>query len=94
MQLDTGLVIKTLTGEAYKTDKKSLTLGDVIAEGLATDQSGGKMKMYLLAEKCYSGKKIERDQADLSIIKKSVEECKTYNNLILGQALLLLENVK
>lgn len=85
----------TLTGEDYKTgDGKEITLGMVLAEGLASSEAGGKMKSYTLASKLYSGVDVEVDAADMVLIKKAVEECKTYNNLILGQALLMLEEAK
>lgn len=95
MKIKTGQEIKALTGDTYKTPEgKELTLGVVLAEALASYDAGGKMKSYVLAEKCYAGSEVEVDAADLGLIKKAVEECKTYNNLILGQALLLLEGVK
>lgn len=94
MQLDSSIVVNTLTGKPYQGDGEDLIIGKVIAESLATDQTGGKMKMYALAEKCYSGDIFEVDVADLILMKKSVEECKSYNNIILGQTLLALEAVK
>jgi len=94
MKISTGTVLKTLKGENYKEGEDNLTLGRVIAEAFSSDQSGGKMKMFLLAEKAFKEKEIDVDAADLTLIKKAVEGCKSYNNLVTGQALVLLENVK
>lgn len=95
MKISTNKVIKALNGEDYKApDNTPLTLGKVIAEGLANDTTSGKHKLYILAEKAYNSKTMEVDSADLALIKKSIEACKTYNTIILGQALGLLEEVK
>ena len=94
MKIDYSKTITTLTGKPYTTEDGNLTLGHVVAEALATDQSGGKMKLFTLAQNAFKGGKSEVDTADLATIKKAVEASKAYNNVILGQALELLENVK
>lgn len=96
MKIKLSQEIKTLTGDSYKTESGPLTLGVVIAEALTTDQTLGKMKAFALAQKAYSGKEMEVDAADLVVIKKAVEQCKSYNGnpIILGQALTLLEEAK
>ena len=92
MKIESAKQLKTLKGEVYKTSEGTdLTLGGVIAESLATSDIAGKMKSYVLAHKFYNDKEVEVDAADLAIIKKSVEACKSYNNLILGQVLVELE---
>lgn len=86
-----------LKGDPFKTSEgDELTLGLVIAEALISNPSEGKMKMYVLAQKAYTDKDLEVDSADLILIKKIVGEAKIYNgnNAILGQVLLLLEEVK
>jgi len=89
--------LHTLKGDPYKdADGKHLVLGDVVAEVLAMDQTGGKMKLYSLAERAYKGEEMEVDAADMTTIKRSFDGTKAYNGnaLILGQALQLLERVK
>lgn len=94
MQLNAGIVLKTLNNQPYKTeDGEDLFIGKVIADALAVEKTGGKMKLYALAEKCYSGDTFETDASDLLLMKKAVEEG-PYNNIILGQTLLALEDVK
>lgn len=96
MKIDYDQPIKNLAGVPYKIEEKPLTLGDVCAEALATDSSGGKMKLFSLAQKAHKGGQSEIDAADLSLTKTAVESCKSYqgNAVILGQALELLEQVK
>ncbi len=95
MKIKADEKIKTLQGEPYKTpDGKDLTLGMVLAEGLATSEAGGKMKSYSLALKFYGSEEVEIDAADMALVKQATEGCKTYNNLITGQALLMLEGSK
>lgn len=97
MQIDYSQKINTLHGTPYQiTEGVDLTLGDIVAEALATDTSGGKMKLYSLAQTAFAKKKAEVDIADLALIKKAIETCTSYggNSLILGQSLELLEKVK
>lgn len=94
MKIKTGEKVLTLKGEAYQQNDQDLLVGHVIAEALAGDRTGGKMKMFLLAQKAYSEAELEVDQADMTLIKKSVEECTSYNNVIIGQVLAKLEEVK
>lgn len=83
--------IVTLKGEPYKNGDEELTLGVVLAESLANDTTGGKMKIFSLAQKFFNNDEVELDAADMVMVKKAVEQCKSYNNIILGQALTLLE---
>lgn len=91
MKINTGKVLMTLKGEPYQADGQDLTVGHVLAEALAGLDAGGKMKLFILAQKCYGAQEVEMDEVDLGLTKKAVEACKTYNNLIVGQALLALE---
>ncbi len=95
MKILADTVLKTLKGEPYQTaDKTDLLLGQVLAETLATDQTSGKFKLYTLAQKLFSDKIVEVDAADLSLIKQALEKTTSYNNIIIGQALGMLEDVK
>lgn len=91
MTINASETVKTLKGEAYQSEGADLTIGAVIAEALAVDQTPGKMKLYVLAKKFYDGGKVEIDSADATLVKKAVENCKSYNNLILGAVLEALE---
>lgn len=98
MKIDAGTVLKNLKGEPFKlTEDTKLTLGDVIAEAVATDTTAGKFKLYSLAVKASEGKEFDVDAADLKLIKTALENCKSYgtqNTIIVGQAIGLLEEVK
>ncbi len=46
MQIDYSKTINTLLGTPYKNDSKDLTLGDVVAEALATYSVGGQDETF------------------------------------------------
>jgi len=96
MKIQASLPLTNLKGQPYEIgeEKAPLTLGAVIAECLATDTTAGKMKIYALATKFYTTDTVEVDSADMIMIKKAVEENKSYGALILGQVLTLLEESK
>lgn len=89
MKINTKEFIKNLKG-----DNSDLTIGDAIGGILIASEAGGKMKMYVLAQKFANDDVVEVDSADLSLIKQSVEATKVYTNLVSGQLLVLLEGNK
>lgn len=91
MKINTGATVNTLKGEPYTVDNVPLTVGQVIAEALAVDKTGGKMKVYALANKCYNHAEVEVDGADIVMIKRALNDSTAYNNLINGQVLMALE---
>jgi hypothetical protein len=87
--------IKTLKEEAIKNaDGKDFTFGEALSNILLGAKEGGKMKMFILATKCFNDKEIKLDNADLSLIKKTVESTEIYGNLVTGQLLIALEDEK
>lgn len=94
MKIETGRTVINVKGEAYKNDGQDVLFGHVIADALAGNQTGGKMKMYLLAEAAYKNPTLEVDAVDLGIIVKALESCTSYNNMILGQVLKHLDDIK
>ncbi len=95
-KINTAQPINTLAGVQYKdASGNPVTLGMVIAESMAAETTGGKMKIYALATAAYSGKTMEVDDADLALIKRVLETTNVFNSAIInGQALLMLEEVK
>lgn len=91
MRVNTAALVRNLKGEAYQADGKDLTVGAVLAEALASVDIGGKMRLFVLAQKCYQQGEVEMDDVDLGLTVKAVEACKAYNNIIIGQALLALD---
>lgn len=74
--------------------KEHFTLGIGLDNILANAETGGKQKLWNLARKAANGKDFEIDSADLGIIKQAVENTKLYNNVINGQILEILSEIK
>lgn len=91
MKLNLKESIKSLKGEALKGEDGEFTVGQALANILSNSKAGGKMKLFILAQKCYKDKEIELDSADLSLIKETVKQSDIYNTLVLGQVELYLE---
>ena len=95
MKIDTKKILVNLKGENLKNDKdEPVTVGDAIGNIIITSDIGGKMKMYVLAKKFVSEKEVDVDDADLLMIKDSIEKSKVYNALVCGQILQLIEASK
>lgn len=99
MQINTSQPLLNMAGKSLQTQEEegvlvNYTLGKGIADILLAAKNGGKMKMFILAEKCYKNSNLEVDEADLSLIKSAVENTEILNNLYTGQILKLLEEVK
>lgn len=95
MIIDLRQPMRNFKGQTIKDGENDITLGAVLAEALATDQTGGKMRLFTLAQKCYTGEKIDASAEDLALMKKALEACTSYggNVIVIGQALELLEFV-
>lgn len=99
MKIQAGEKLYTFDGKPFKVgageQAEDITVGQVLAEILAADGSGGKMKMYSLAKKLFDGKEtVEVDKADLIMIKSCVEKTKMYSVVICGQLMEKLEDIK
>lgn len=91
MRINTQTVLKNLKGEPLQNEGKDYTLGDALANILSVDQTGGKMKLWLLAQKFSTNKEVELDTADLALVKTAAENTKSFTPLLAGQVLCLLE---
>lgn len=90
MKINTKNKLKDLAGKEI-----DLTVGEAIGEILAASETGGKMKLFILAQKFYqSTEPIEVDKSDLELVKKTIEESKTYKPIVSGQLLVIIEDVK
>ncbi len=94
MKINTKEVLKTLKGEELKNEGVPFTVGDAISNILVSSETGGKMKMFVLAQKIYSEKNVEVDESDLNLIKETIESSKMYIPLITGQLLTILNKKK
>ncbi len=68
-----------------------MTVGSVLANVLDGATEGGKMKLYILAKKCYEEETLDIDEADVSLIKKAIEKSPLTSNIVVGQLLMVFE---
>lgn len=95
MKIKTKDPIVDLSGKETKgEDGKIFTIGRAISDILLAAKEGGKMKLFVMAQKFHTEKEVELDNADLELIKKSVETSSVYNNLVTGQILVGLSKLK
>lgn len=94
MIIKTNVILKNLGGETLKVGEKDLTLGEALSNILVSDESGGKMKLFVLAKKLYENKSVDVDVSDLGILKNAVNATKIYTALVSGQVALILEELK
>lgn len=95
MKINTKTLIKDVSGNPLPTQEGNLTLGVVIGNILFSDESIGKLKGYTLGVKFYQDEEVDIDEADLQAIKKAIEMTKVFqSNLITGQALSIINNIK
>lgn len=89
INLDTKLV--NLKGEPYQEFGEDLTLGKIVANCLDMgDKVGGRMKLFVLAKKCYDGGVADFDEVDLGLLRSAVEMSTITSNVVIGQTLELL----
>lgn len=95
MKINTKTKFKSFKGEEIKNGDKAFTFGEAIANILLDSKTGGKYKMYSLAERFHESKGgVEIDDADLTLVRDAVENTGLYNNLINGQILKYLSKLK
>ena len=95
MILNTKKELVNLKGEPIKeADNTPVTLGYALSNILLTNDAGGKMKLFILAKKCFESKTVDLDASDLNLVKEAVKTTKIYNALIAGQIELILEDAK
>ena len=94
MKINTQIELKNLAGETLTDNKEPATLGKCVSNMILQSEIGGKMKLFLLAQKFFKDKIVELDVADFNMVKETVQNTKIYNALVAGQVELLLENIK
>ena len=93
--IKTKEILKNLKGVDLKNESnESITIGELLSNILLSDKIGGKLKCFSLAQRLYSDPMLEVDGSDFKLIKESVERNEIYNNLVLGQLLSILEEIK
>lgn len=87
--------LKKINGEELKTENKEVvTFGGALSNILLSSNEGSKMKLFVLAQKCFSEESLDVDLSDLTLIKNVTRTSEVYNALVLGQCELLLEEIK
>lgn len=81
-------------GTPLTSNNKPFTAGKALGVILSGAKEGGKMKLFILAQKFSQEEEIELDEADIILIKKAIELDTQYNNVVSGQLLVYLENNK
>lgn len=94
MKIENKKELLKLDGEPIKIGAGVLTLGQALSNILLMDEKGGKMKMFILAQKFFSDDATELDKADFNLVKTAVEQTKQYNALVAGQIAVILEGLK
>lgn len=90
MKINTQNKIKALDNKEL-----DLTIGQAIANILLASETGGKMKLFILAQKFFQDKFVDIDKADLDLVKNSIENSKgIYTALVTGQLLVMLDEIK
>ena len=85
--------LKDLAGNDIKVDDKDFTIGQALANIVVADQTGGKMKLYILGTKFYQNDSVELDDADFSLVKSAVKASTAYGAIVVGQIESILETI-
>lgn len=85
MTINTKTKLKDLKGKELE-----LTAGDALGNILVSHKCGGKMKVFVLAQKFATQDSVDIDAADLALTKKAIEEDESYLPLVTGQLLIIL----
>lgn len=96
MTIDLKQSLKNLKDEDLKDETGIvLTLGKALSNILLANETGDKMKLFLLAKKCFTEDSLEVDASDLNLIKEAVKTTKAYlNAIVTGQCEIILNEVK
>ncbi len=89
MKINTNDILVNLQGEALKDGNKELTLGLAIANVLVSGaKSTEPLRAYVLSKKLFDTKgELDLDSADVSFLKKTIEDFEGYITLVKGQIL-------
>ena len=84
----------SLDNVPLKVGEEELTLGKAISNILVSDESGGKMKLWILAQKFYKEEEMDLDSSDFVLVKTAVQKSKIYTVLVLGQIEMILSKIE
>lgn len=94
MKIDTKKQILNLRGEPIKgPEGEDYTYGQALSNVLLESKKGGKMKMFVLAQACFTKDFVEIDIADRALIKDALQESEM-PTLVCGQLLQYVDELK
>lgn len=95
MIIDPTINLKNLAGEVLKDGTEEVTLGKALGGLVLNSSEGGKMKIFVLAQKIYSAiVPFDLDASDYALVMSCVKNSKTSPAIISGQIELLLGESK
>lgn len=95
MKINTNLVLKNLASEPLKEGDKEITLGMALGGILLNGDEGGKMKLFVLAQKFYTANgEVEVDASDFAMIQSCVKNAKLSPVIVSGQVEMMLADMK
>jgi hypothetical protein len=93
--IETKKILVNFKGEDLKTETgASLTVGETLSNIVISDKVGGKMKCFSLAQRLYNEPLLEVDESDFKLIEETVQRAEIYTNLVTGQLLVILGEIK
>lgn len=93
--IKTKEVLVNFQGKDLKTEQgESLTIGESLSNIILSDEVGGKLKCFSLAQRLYKEPLLEVDESDFKLIEDSVNRTKIYSNIVAGQLLVILGEIK
>ena len=93
--IETKKILVNFKGEDLKTETgASLTVGETLSNIVISDKVGGKLKCFSLARRLYNEPLLELDESDFKLIEDCVNRCEMYSNLVTGQLLIFLGEIK
>lgn len=95
MKIQANKPMKNYDGkDLMESEKEVLTIGHAISAILSSAEQGGKMKIFVLAQKFFTEKEVEIDNADVDLIEKIIEASKGFKAVVTGQLLLMFSELK
>ncbi len=97
MKINTKTVLIGLDGGNLKMNDKDLTLGDAVSNLLLGERDKNPfnpLEAYLLAMDFYGKNQVEVNTYTLSKLQELIEPSKSFNTIVIGQVLFLLQEAK
>lgn len=96
MKIDLKKKILNFKKEVIKSPDGDLTLGEVLSNVALNEKTGGKMKLFVLAQELYTKDEINLDKADFELLRKAIENSRPEElaTIVAGQILVYFSELK